>query len=129
MRVLEKGDRSSLFFRITKHSRSHKMHRYALLSLGLFWSASHAQSIQGPVITANFPDPSVVQTPSGEWYAFATNNGVYNAQVAVSKDFENWTVLNQDALPNMGSWSDGTNLWAPDVRLIVSPTSKAATRS
>lgn len=62
----------------------------------------------------------MIQTANGTWYAFATNNGVYNVQVAVSDDFENWTVLNQDALPDAGPWSDGTNVWAPDVVQINS---------
>ncbi|RLL94793.1 hypothetical protein CFD26_103344 [Aspergillus turcosus] len=93
------------------------MHRPVFCLLGLHLSSTFA-SIIGPVITANFPDPSVIQVEDGDWYAFATNNGVYNVQIATSHDFENWTVLNQDALPDAGVWSDGTNVWAPDVREI-----------
>jgi beta-xylosidase len=94
------------------------MHRPLSLLLGLHLSSTLA-TIIGPVITANFPDPSVIQVEGGDWYAFATNNGVYNVQIATSHNFENWTVLNHDALPNAGAWSDGTNVWAPDIREIV----------
>lgn len=95
--------------------------------LGAFLFTSHCLAsssasdltIVGPVITENFPDPSVIYA-DGKWYAFATNNGVYNVPVAESTDFLNWTVLAQDALPDAGVWSDGTNVWAPDVVQLVS---------
>ncbi|KAI7350119.1 glycoside hydrolase family 43 protein [Hortaea werneckii] len=69
----------------------------------------------------NFPDPTLV-LKDGTYYAFATNNaagiidrpknfterelGVSNVQIATSKDFINWTLLDfeRDPLPKVGEW-------------------------
>ena len=67
----------------------------------------------GPVITANFPDPAYIED-DGTYYAFATSNGDNNIQLATSPDFNTWTVTDQDALPILPSWSNGAS-WAPDV--------------
>jgi len=69
-----------------------------------------------PVISENFPDPSLIST-NNTWYAFATNSGQYNVQVAQSFDFVTWEYLNQDALPDLPAWVDASapNVWAPDV--------------
>lgn len=77
------------------------------------------RSIVGPVIQANFPDPSVVQVGS-TYHAFATNNGVQHVPYASSPDFNTWTVAaGRDALPSVGAWSNGNNVWAPDVLQVV----------
>jgi beta-xylosidase len=79
------------------------------------------QTAINPVISVNFPDPSIVQDSDGTWYAFGTTNGVVNVQVAsASSPAGPWTVLSNNLLPTTGSWSDGTNVWAPDVRIIGS---------
>lgn len=69
-----------------------------------------------PAVPENFPDPSVINV-NNQWYAFATNNGQYNVQIAQSVDFNTWNYLSQDALPQLPSWVDasGPNIWAPDV--------------
>ena len=92
----------------------------ALSTLAVLSLASPIQkrSVNGPVIAANFPDPSIIQVGSS-WYSFATNNGVHNVQIATSNDFNTWTVLDQDALPRVGAWSNGQNVWAPDVVQVV----------
>ena len=72
----------------------------------------------GPVITANFPDPSFISV-DGTYYAFATNNGAQNIQVATSPDFATWTVTGDDALPDLPSWTIPGNVWAPDVVQVV----------
>ena len=72
----------------------------------------------GPVITANFPDPSFINV-DGTYYAFATNNGAQNIQIATSPDFATWTVTGNDALPNLPSWTIAGNVWAPDVVQVV----------
>lgn len=90
-----------------------------------------ARSESGPVISTNFPDPSIIKVGS-TWYAFATRtrgNGVH-IPVATSTDFSSWTLLTnsdgswKDALPTLPSWvpSDNYNTWAPDVRQLVSGT-------
>jgi arabinan endo-1,5-alpha-L-arabinosidase len=79
----------------------------------------------GPVITENFPDPSIINV-GGKWYSFATNNGnsppSFHVQIAESDDFTTWNYVNQDAMPDMSNaeWSNGQNVWAPDVSQIVS---------
>ncbi|KAL1636921.1 hypothetical protein SLS56_001018 [Neofusicoccum ribis] len=76
--------------------------------------------VAGPVIGGNFPDPSIVKVGS-TWYSFATNsqdgaNGVH-VQIAKSSDFNSWTLLGKDALPNLPGWVYAANpaVWAPDV--------------
>jgi hypothetical protein len=72
------------------------------------------------VINANFPDPSWIRAKDGTWYAFATNNpGVTHVQVASAPAATGpWTVLQQDALPTVGVWCDGIEVWALDVRQV-----------
>ncbi len=94
----------------------------ALLSLAYTPSIAvplSKRSIAGPVIQSNFPDPAVIQVGS-TWYAFATNNGAQHIPYATSPDFNTWTVAEgQDALPSVGGWSNGNNVWAPDVIQLV----------
>ena len=72
----------------------------------------------GPVITANFPDPAFIKV-DGQYIAFATNNGAQNVQIATSPDFNTWIVTGNDALPTLPSWTTGV-VWAPDVVQVVS---------
>ncbi|KAG8849661.1 hypothetical protein FRB96_000687 [Tulasnella sp. 330] len=70
-------------------------------------------TVTGPVINQDFPDPGIMSYNS-VWYAFATNGNGYNIQVAQSTNGgTSWTVLAQDALPNVGSWATTGNTWAP----------------
>ncbi|KAK5114268.1 hypothetical protein LTR62_002519 [Meristemomyces frigidus] len=91
----------------------------------------------------NFPDPAIWYY-DGTYYAFATNNaagilkrphnassyeyGVSNVQMAISKDFKNWTLLgaSEDPLPQIGAWvTPGltkappripkSGVWAPEI--------------
>ncbi|KAL3421215.1 glycosyl hydrolase family 43 protein [Phlyctema vagabunda] len=67
-----------------------------------------------PVIDINFPDPGIVQDANGLWHAYGTNNGV-NVPMATASSIEGpWTVSG-NALPSVGAWSSGANIWAPDV--------------
>lgn len=65
--------------------------------------------------------PSVIQVGS-TWYAFATRTigASIHIQVASSPDFNTWTLLNEDALPNLPAWVDQSapNTWAPDVNQL-----------
>lgn len=63
----------------------------------------------------DFPDPQLV-ADGATWYAFATNSGNRNVQVARSTDLQRWERL-PDALPQRGAWAaalPGT-VWAPEV--------------
>jgi len=77
-----------------------------------------------PVINANFPDPSWIRATDGTWYAYATNNpGVTHVQVASAPSATGpWTVLKKEALPTVGAWCNGIEVWAPDVRQIEDGT-------
>ncbi len=101
------------------------------LSLPLLFTAIQAvpfqklgkRSVTGPVMTQNFPDPSVIQVADGTYYAYATAGNGKNAQVASSPDFNTWTWIDTDPLPftTLPSWiqSGSTGVWAPDVVLLV----------
>lgn len=47
-------------------------------------------------------------------YAFSTNSGGKNIQVAISSG-ATWTLTNIDALPVLGKWGKPGKTWAPDV--------------
>ena len=96
-------------------------HNSALLVLS-FFSLSHQspiakRSFTGPVFPDNFPDPSFIQDPTdNSWYAFSTTSAGQNVPTAHSPDFNTWTIIDgYDALPTVGAWSTGANVWAPDV--------------
>jgi len=66
-----------------------------------------------PVIDRDFPDPDVVKV-GDTYYAYATNFGSTNIQVAKSTDLVKWEQLN-DALPVLPLWSYPGYTWAPEV--------------
>ncbi|HUQ41940.1 MAG TPA: glycoside hydrolase family 43 protein [Candidatus Limnocylindrales bacterium] len=66
-----------------------------------------------PVIARDFPDPDVLRVGS-TYYAFATNSGPVNVQVARSFDLVTWTAM-PDALPSLPAWARPGWTWAPDV--------------
>ncbi|KAL0259194.1 hypothetical protein SLS55_006699 [Diplodia seriata] len=94
----------------------------ALLSIAPFVSGLPVEKrvVAGPVIGSNFPDPSLIKVGS-TWYSFATNSndgsGSTHVQIAKSSDFNSWTLLGKDALPNLPGWVNTANpaVWAPDV--------------
>lgn len=88
---------------------------FIILILSIFGAPLGKRGITGPVITSNFPDPSIVKGTDGKWYAFSTTSGGKHVPVATSSDFVTWTVTGKDALPKVGEWSTGSNVWAPDV--------------
>ena len=68
-----------------------------------------------PVIDRDFPDPDVLRV-GDVYYAYATNSGGVNIQVARSTDLVNWELL-PDALPRLPAWAaqDFGFAWAPEV--------------
>jgi hypothetical protein len=101
---------------------------FTLFLLSLVQHSTHGSPIQprsanGPVITTNFMDPSVIQLKNG-YYAFAGANGNpagINVQVAYSPDFSSWTVNSgYDALPVLGAWAANPgHVWSPDINELV----------
>src|SRR5438105_3608783 len=104
----------------------------AVLTMGLGASAaatpSGQQTVQGPVINANFPDPDVLQV-GDVFHAYATNSGGANVQHETSSDLVHWT-KQPDAAPTLGAWVDpactftpgGSTdrcVWAPEVTAVT----------
>lgn len=87
--------------------------------------AHHSFSV-GPVINRNFPDPCIAQSASGEWFAFSTQSGKINVQVASSIDLEHWTFEEGcDTLPALPPWTvphPYAKVWAPDVNPLPKGT-------
>ncbi|KAI5991376.1 glycoside hydrolase family 43 protein [Pisolithus marmoratus] len=93
-----------------------RQHFLSLIVLyGICFSCVYA-AVYGPVISANFPDPAILVTPNVT-YAYATNSGNINIQVATSyNNGTTWTLLDGvDALPDVGPWATVNLTWAPDV--------------
>ena len=72
-----------------------------------------------PVLDQDFPDPAILRTAAGVYYAYATqtvvNGGRINIQGARSTDLVTWTPLGE-MLPTKPSWAHTTwNFWAPHV--------------
>lgn len=85
---------------------------------------------ENPVITTDFPDPSVIEV-GGSFYAYATNGNGHNIQIARSTDLVHWTLL-PDAMPSLASWTMPDLTWAPSVititnRYVMYYTARAAT--
>jgi arabinan endo-1,5-alpha-L-arabinosidase len=67
----------------------------------------------GAVIDRDFPDPGVIGIGS-MFYAYATNSGGINIQLARSMDLANWERL-PDAMPQLPAWARAGYTWAPEV--------------
>lgn len=79
-------------------------------------SAPPAQAPANPVVADDFPDPDVLEV-DGVYYAYATNSGMANVQVARSDDLRAWERL-PDALPALPSWVIPGKTWAPEVTAL-----------
>ncbi|HEX8436060.1 glycoside hydrolase family 43 protein [Archangium sp.] len=75
-----------------------------------------------PVFRADFPDPFILEH-EGRYFAYATNTGVANVQMASSMDLASWRILwdereparLHDAMPVLPSWAKPGFTWAPEV--------------
>jgi hypothetical protein len=90
----------------------------SLLTIGVGTTAASADG-WSPVHPGDFPDPSVMLY-QGTYYGFATQNfapanQTINIQTSTSSDGVNWTASNNDALPQLPSWAEAGNTWAPTV--------------
>lgn len=92
------------------------------LLIGWHISATEVPSLKA-AWDLDFPDPSVLKSQDGFYYAYATQTiseddsaKLFNIQVARSKDLKTWEHLG-DALPTKPSWAHTTQkFWAPDVK-------------
>jgi beta-xylosidase len=78
-------------------------------------AAPATATFTNPVLDRDFPDPDVIKV-DGQYYAYATNSGGINIQVARSRDLVNWSVL-MDGLPTLPAWASRQfgYVWAPEV--------------
>ena len=92
----------------------------ALASVTLATAPPAAAANWAPAQSGDFPDPSILSF-GGEYYGFATQNfapvgQTINVQVSTSSDGVNWNRLTGwDALPNLPSWAEKGDTWAPSV--------------
>jgi len=75
--------------------------------------AQTTRTYRNPVYDSNFPDPFILNV-KGTYYAYATNSGGNDVQLATSKDLVNWTYRGE-ALGNLPAWAREGLTWAPEV--------------
>ncbi|MGP3911695.1 family 43 glycosylhydrolase [Nonomuraea sp. 10N515B] len=93
----------------------------ALLS-GLFTNPVSAGAVD------SLPDPTVIHARDGLWYAYGTQNPVFNSKgeagermlpILRSKDLVTWEHAGDVFTPQTKpAWHNGARLWAPDIRYI-----------
>ena len=72
-------------------------------------------TFSNPVLDEDFPDPAVLRAGDGTYYAYATQSGGRNIQIARSTDLVEWRPAG-DALPVKPAWASRTqDFWAPHV--------------
>jgi beta-xylosidase len=74
---------------------------------------AHVGMFTNPVYQSNFPDPGVIRV-DGVYYAYGTNGPRGNIPMLTSTDLVHWTEKD-DVLPQVGSWAQPGNTWAPEV--------------
>lgn len=85
---------------------------------GLYTWTTNVQKSLTPALNLDFPDPAITEGPD-KWYAFATAGNGKRIQYATAPDPSGpWTYVNRDLLPSPGSWTNGVDVWAPDVRKV-----------
>jgi hypothetical protein len=72
-----------------------------------------------PVFAFDFPDPFVLPA-GGAYYAYSTNAGAGDIQVAQSPDLRQWTFVG-NAFAGLPSWAGRNRTWAPSVLPRVTP--------
>jgi len=73
---------------------------------------------QNPVIQVSLPDPTIIKSPDGHFYLYATED-IRNIPIYQSKDLLNWTftgtAFTAETRPN---FEPKGGLWAPDINRI-----------
>lgn len=94
-------------------------------------AAAPATTYRNPVtagVVDTFPDPTTVRGKDGFWYAYGTQNPVFQSQgedgermlpILRSSDLVTWTYAGQVFTPETKpAWHNGSRLWAPDIRYV-----------
>ncbi|WP_328491807.1 family 43 glycosylhydrolase [Streptomyces sp. NBC_00414] len=92
-------------------------------------SPARAATYTNPVTAGTvdtFPDPAVIRGKDGYWYAYGTQNPVFQSRgetgermlpILKSADLTHWTYAGQVFTPGtQPAWHSGSRLWAPDIR-------------
>ena len=73
---------------------------------------------RNPVIATSLPDPSVVKSPDGVFYLFATED-IRNVPIYRSTDLQKWqyvgTAFTDESRPK---WNPDGGIWAPDINYV-----------
>ncbi|MEV1247666.1 family 43 glycosylhydrolase [Nonomuraea sp. NPDC049750] len=89
--------------------------------------STYANPVSAGVVDT-FPDPTMIHGKDGFWYAYGTQNPVFNSKgedgerilpILRSKDMVRWEYAGQVFTPEtQPAWHNAARLWAPDVRYI-----------
>ncbi|QKW22800.1 family 43 glycosylhydrolase [Kitasatospora sp. NA04385] len=88
-------------------------------------AATYTNPVSAGVVDT-FPDPSTIRGKDGLWYAYGTQNPVFQSRgedgerilpILRSADLVHWTYAGQVFTPaTQPAWENGSRLWAPDIR-------------
>ncbi|MEV0380422.1 family 43 glycosylhydrolase [Nonomuraea sp. NPDC050643] len=89
--------------------------------------ATYANPVSAGVVDT-FPDPTMIHGKDGYWYAYGTQNPVFNSKgepgerilpIMRSADMVTWEYAGDVfTARTQPAWHAGTRLWAPDIRYI-----------
>ncbi|WP_203453614.1 family 43 glycosylhydrolase [Jiangella aurantiaca] len=79
-------------------------------------------------VVDTFPDPAVIRGKDGAWYAYGTQNPIFNSigeqgehilPILRSEDLADWTYVG-DVIPGAtpATWQSSSRAWAPDIRYV-----------
>lgn len=91
---------------------------------GMYTWMDNAEQAKTPVLNIDFPDPSLIEGPDRQWYAFATASTTFGSHKLVqyataANPLGPWKYVNEDLLRgNAGAWTNQRDIWAPDVRKV-----------
>ncbi len=76
------------------------------------------QKYRNPIIATSLPDPSIVKSPDGVFYLFATED-IRNLPIYRSTDLQKWqyvgTAFTDESRPK---WNPDGGIWAPDINYV-----------
>ncbi|WP_037933964.1 family 43 glycosylhydrolase [Streptomyces sp. SPB78] len=87
--------------------------------------ATYTNPVSGQAVDT-FPDPAMIRGKDGYWYAYGTQNPVFQSKgetgermlpILRSADLTHWTYAGEVFTPaDQPAWHGGSRLWAPDIR-------------
>ncbi|MFC0105963.1 family 43 glycosylhydrolase [Kibdelosporangium aridum] len=90
-------------------------------------AATYANPVTNGVVDT-FPDPVTIRGKDGLWYAYGTQNPVFQSKgedgermlpILRSADLVTWQYAGQVFTPQtQPAWHNGSRLWAPDIRYV-----------